>query len=196
MPKTTKHEVIVATWEALNRPTVGAKELRAAQKALGDRFGAPNVISPAAIARVLADEGAALRHPEVIEFDAQWRQSQIEAEAKRFARLSQFSLDEPLMLNEAEALLSELEELRKQFERSSEAAESLQQLRDYAIELRHCAQTRAKDRGCDAATRQTQKEIAEWITVWIQTPALFADWLDLRRRSPEFQRKFRPEQSE
>ena len=35
-----------------------------------------------------------------------------------------------------------------------------------------------------ARFRAEQAEIAEWLKVWIQTPILFADWLELRRRSP------------
>jgi hypothetical protein len=195
MPKTTKHKVIVATWESLNRPSIGTNELRILQNALRDRFGAPNVIGPAAIARVLADEGAELRHPEIIEFDAQWRQSQMEAKTKRFEPLSRLSVDEALTINQAEAVLGELEKLRYEFAQSSET-EALEQLRYYAAELRRRAQLLAKDGGCDAATRKAQIEIAEWLKVWIQTPALFADWLDLRRRSPGFKKKFPSEPGE
>lgn len=193
MPKTSKRQVIVATWETLNRPSVGAKELRAAQKALVDRFGASNVISPAAIARFLADAGAELTHPEIIEFDAQWRQSRIETEAKRFETLSRISLDAPLTINQAEALLNEMEKLRNQFDESNDS-EAVEQLRGYGAKLRKRAQMRAKDRGWDAATRRAQIEIAEWLNVWLQTPALFEDWLDLRRRSIGFQKKFPSEQ--
>ena len=195
MPKTTKHQVIVATWEGLNRPSVGVKELDAMQKALIDRFGASNVISPAAIARVLADAGAELRHPEIIEFDAQWRQSQIEVEAKRFERLYRISDDEPLTIAQAEALLSELERLRNQFEESNDR-EAVEQLRAYAAEFRERVHSLAKNRSSDPATRRFQIEIAEWLRVWLQTPALFSDWLDLRRRSPDFQKKFPSGQSQ
>jgi len=31
--------------------------------------------------------------------------------------------------------------------------------------------------------------------VWLQTPNLFDDWLDLRRRSPDFRNKFSMEKS-
>src|ERR1041385_749779 len=189
MPKTTKHQVIVATWESLNRPSIGANELGILQNALRDRFGAPNVIGPSAIARVLADEGAELRHPEIIEFDARWRQSLIEDKTKRFDPRSRLPVDDALTINQAEEVISELEKLRHEFEQSSET-EALDQLRQYAAELYQRAQSLAKNRGCDPETRRAQIEIAEWLKVWIQTPALFVDWLDLRRRSSGFQNKF------
>lgn len=189
MPKTTKRDAIVATWVALNRPNVGAEELRAVQKALRQQFGEANVASPAAIARVLADEGAELRHPQTIEFDANWRKSQIHKKAKRLNSLAHFASDEPLTLETARAMLNELEKRRAQFALADDA-EALEELRSFAADARRQAETLAKDRTCEARTRATQREILEWIKVWMQTPALFADWVELRRRSPDFRKKF------
>ena len=67
---------------------------------------------------------------------------------------------------------------------------ALDELRSFAANARRRAETLAKDRTCEARTRATQKEILEWITVWMQTPALFADWVELRRRSPDFRKQF------
>ena len=194
MPKTTKRDAIVATWVALNRPNVGAKELRAVQKALRRQFGEANVASPAAIARVLADEGAELRHPQIIEFDANWRESKIHKKAKRLNSLARFVSDEPLTLEAARAMLDELENLRAQFE-SADDTEALEELRSFAADARRRAETLAKDRTCETRTRATQREVLEWIKVWLQTPALFADWVELRRRSPDFRRKFPDEET-
>ena len=194
MPKTTKRDVIVATWVALNRPNVGAKELRAVQKALRQQFGEASVGSPAAIARVLADEGAELRHPQVIEFDASWRKSQIQKKAKKLDSLAGFAFDEPLTLEAAGSMLDELEKLRAQFA-SVEDTEALEELRSFASNALRRAEALAKDRICEARTRATQREILEWIKVWMQTPGLFADWVELRRRSPDFRKKFLDEEA-
>jgi hypothetical protein len=40
------------------------------------------------------------------------------------------------------------------------------------------------------AKRQEKEEIARWFQVWLETPELFADWLELRKRSEEFQTLF------
>ena len=39
--------------------------------------------------------------------------------------------------------------------------------------------------------REEKREIASWFRVWLEAPELFADWLDLRKESPEFRRRFR-----
>jgi hypothetical protein len=189
MPKTTKRDTIVATWVALGRPNVGAKELRAVQKVLRQQFGEANVASPAAIARVLADQGAELRHPQIIKFDASWRKSQIDKKAKRVNSLARFLSDEPLTFEAARSMLDELENLRTQFASVGDT-EALGELRSFAADARSRAETLVKDRTCEARARATQKEILEWIKVWLQTPALFADWVELRRRAPDFRKRF------
>ncbi len=194
MPKTTKRDAIVAIWVALNRPSVGAKELRAVQKALREELRVAPVASPAFIARVLADEGAELGHPDVIEFDAQWRQAQLDDSRRRFKSLERFSPDQPLTIEQAVTLLDELERLRKRFGQASEH-EALEELRSFAAEARQQAEKSAKDRRRDQRTRTTQREISEWLRVWLQTPALFADWVELRRRSRDFHHKFMNEET-
>ena len=189
MPKTTKHQVIVATWEALDRPAVGARELRLAEKALQDRFGPSNTMSPAAIARLLADEGAELKHPEVIESDVEWRQAQVATQIEQLGALARLSFDEPVTLERAAHVLADLEHLRSQFEQSRDEP-ALAQLRTYAGDLRRRAQSLSRDRVAGPRSRSTHAEIAEWLKVWIQTPALFEDWLELRRRSVEFHERF------
>ena len=54
-----------------------AQELEQIQQALGKKFGEGALESPAAIARVVADEGAVLRHPEVFTFDGKWRERRL-----------------------------------------------------------------------------------------------------------------------
>jgi len=70
----TKRDLIIELWEALDCESVGARELEQIQNAVAEKFGEGAVDSPASIARVLADEGAVLRHPEVLDFDTKWRE--------------------------------------------------------------------------------------------------------------------------
>src|SRR5678816_973680 len=69
----TRHELIIEVWEALDCESVGARELLAIQDALRETLGEGAVVSPASIARVVVDEGAVLRHPEVLNCDVKWR---------------------------------------------------------------------------------------------------------------------------
>ncbi|HET7099507.1 MAG TPA: hypothetical protein VFJ52_00035 [Terriglobia bacterium] len=38
--------------------------------------------------------------------------------------------------------------------------------------------------------RREKREIAKWFKVWLEVPDLFLDWLEMRQKSREFQRKF------
>ena len=180
----SKRELIIQAWERLDRAAIGERELSEIQRLVRGQFTG-NEESPAAIARVLADEGAELRHPEVIEFDARWREARIESESGLFKGLEAMLSGKPIRLSKAEALIRRLERLRQQGDKQSE-----KEARRLAATGRQLAELMAKDSKLDKLQRAEQKEIAEWLKVWIQTPALFADWLELRRRSPEFQKKF------
>jgi len=185
----TKRALIVALWNRLGRSSIGESELRKIQGSIRRQFGQGGEESPAAIARVLADEGAELRHPEIIEFDARWREAEIESDAARFKGLEDFLLGQPLRLKKAEALIKRLEKLRKNSERTGDQT-TLKQVRTMVANARQVAESLGKDRTLDPLERSEQAELAEWLKVWIQTPNLFADWLDLRRRSPDFRKKF------
>ena len=179
--KRIKRDLIVATWMRLRRSRVGRGELRQIQEALDRQLGPMSVESPAAIARVLADEGAELRHPEVVEYDAEWREQKIEDEFQPFAAFEELLSEEPLSLERAAELLRKLVEMRKSHEREA---------RELAVEARRNLNSLVNDARRSEAERAAQAEIVEWLKVWMQAPVLFADWLDLRQRSAEFRERF------
>jgi pyruvate/2-oxoglutarate dehydrogenase complex dihydrolipoamide acyltransferase (E2) component len=181
MPDASCRGVILKCWQELDQAAVDARVLGVIQERLADEFD--EVYSPAVIARILADEGAELHHPEVIESDAQWRQQQIKLHSSTPSEEAVAIADDQLTLASAEQLIEKLEQLRSRAE-----ASSVQHLRDIAIEARERAQILAKQQ--TPAQRAEQLEIAEWLGVWIKTPTLFHDWLELRKRSEDFTRKF------
>jgi len=61
-------------WEKTAKDVVTASDLTLIQDALVERFGSGS--SPASIARVLADHGARLGHPEILQADSRWRERQ------------------------------------------------------------------------------------------------------------------------
>jgi hypothetical protein len=183
------HEIIVSIWQARGQTAIGAEELRAIHQGVAALIGEDNAPSPASIARELAQEGAELRHPEVIECDAAWREARWEREAKRFKRLDDLVSDKPLTLKRAEELIAELERLRQEFA-STNDDEGLARLKEFALSAQQRSQSGTKA-GVDAAALSEQTEIDTWLKVWMQTPAIFSDWLELRKRSAEFGKKFR-----
>src|SRR5215470_5781348 len=70
----TREQIIVETWDRMGKDVVGASELASIQQTLVQRFGSGS--SPASIARVLADHGARLGHPEILQTDSRWRERQ------------------------------------------------------------------------------------------------------------------------
>ncbi len=185
----TKRELAIEVWNGLPRAAVGQNELREIQSAIAKGFGEGAVDSPASIARLLADEGAELRHPEIIEFDARWRQAQIEKSAADPSVLDRFEAGKPLRLKQAETLIKKLEKLRKKFERAGDK-QAMRSLQDEAVSVRQNLQSLAKSEKLNHRVRGEQIEIAEWLSVWIRTPKLFEEWLGLRKRSPDFGRRF------
>jgi hypothetical protein len=174
----TKHDLIIEVWEALDCESVGARELQQIQEVVSQRFGAGSVDSPASIARSLADEGAVLRHPEVLSLDTEWRQRElsklIAPDELDFSGLSQ-----------AHQSITKLDSLRRKFEQDSEP-EQMHHLRSMVVKLKQHELGIARSRIIDRQQRLEAKEIAQWLTVWLQSPDLFEEWLSLRRRSPEF----------
>src|ERR1044071_8612705 len=133
-PNRSKRELIVETWTKLGRAPVTAGMLRRIQRALARQFGIDTTDSPASIARVLADEGAELRHPDVIEFDAQWRDSSFKKSA-----IATDDAAKPLTLENAEALLKRFERLRRKFSGDARP-DRLRQLRETALNEKAKAQ--------------------------------------------------------
>ena len=52
------------------------------------------------------------------------------------------------------------------------------------------AQSLAANPRVRADKRQEKREIAAWFRVWLESPALFFDWLALRKQAAEFRRFF------
>ena len=99
----TKRELMIEVWEHLDCESVGAKELEAVREAVRERFGEGAVESPARVARVLADEGAELRHAEVLAMDVQWRtQDPYEPMFRNVVKFSNFDEAAATMLERAD----------------------------------------------------------------------------------------------
>ena len=179
----TKHDLMIEVWEHLDCETVGASELEAIAEAVRGRFGEGAEESPAIVARLLADEGAELRHAEVLEMDTRYRsQDPYEAMFRNVLKFSTFA--------QAAASIKNLENLRRQFARKKDAA-GLRRVNETAMKGKQRAQMISRNRNVDERKRAEKAEIAEWFTVWLQQPEIFTDWLELRQRSKDFRERFK-----
>ena len=182
----TKRELMIEVWEHLDCESVGAKELEAVREAVRGRFGEGAVESPARVARVLADEGAELRHAEVLEMDARWRtQDPYEAAFRNVLKFSTFE--------EAAASIRRLDNLRKQFRRKDDR-EGLRRVQETVLKGKQRAQMIARNQSVNERKRAEKAEMAEWFTVWLNQPDIFEDWLALRLASKDFRARFLEEE--
>lgn len=179
----TRTDLILEVWEALDCESVGAKELTEIQKAIADRFGPGAVESPASIARLLADEGAVLRHPEILEADTSWRQSD-----GALATLGDFIIND---FETAEQFIRQLDKLARDFQ-STNDRRRMANTRAAGVAAKRHALSVAKSSKFDVRERAQKQEIAGWLTIWLESPEIFSDWLDLRKRSAEFRKRFSP----
>ena len=172
--KRTQELLIIDVWKPMDKEVVGASELESIQQTIADRFGAS--VSPASIARALADHGVRLGHPEILQADLRWRE-----------RNPLFTPEDLTFgtLDAATALIEKIETLRHQFENDQAMAERLRhEVRQFKTELDLLA---ANER---APNRDLAHEIAQWLTIWLQTPQIFPEWLSLRRATADFQARF------
>ena len=171
----TKSEVILDCWEHIKSNSVGVYELELLQKKLEDKLGRSGDISPASIARTLADAGVRLRHPEVLEADRRWREGRM----TEFFGPDEIAFD---TLDSAFDSIVALEGLRRQFLQERYQI-GIKRLFEYGRELKKRQELQT---GSILA-----EEVAQWLSVWLQTPELLKDWLELRRKSADFAQKFR-----
>jgi hypothetical protein len=180
-------ELIVQFWLERGRPPIDAQFLEEVQEEL--KSFEDVAMSPASVARQLADEGAELRHPQIIESDVHWREAFLKNRVDKLAAVEQLSSGARLDIEEAGVLIGKMEKLRQEFERDDDDTR-LNELRTIAADARQRAEAMGKNHKLDEKVRREQSEIAEWLKVWLQTPALFENWLELRRRSEEFRKRF------
>jgi len=178
----TKTDLIIEVWEKLDCESVGAAEISAIEESLLGHFGDGAVESPMIIARILADEGAELRHAEIMELDVQRRlESPYDAMFRNILKFADFK----------QTLISirRLENLRRKFTTENDR-EGLRLMRETAIKGKHRAQMIANNEKVSDEKRAEKQEIAEWFTIWLQNPEVFENWITLRQNSPDFIERF------
>ena len=177
-----KVDLIIEVWEKLDCETVGAAEIEAIGRAVEDRFGKRAVDSPMVMARLLADEGAVLRHSEIMDLYVRHKEDRpYEPAFRNILNITD--------LPGAAASLSRLENLRRKYAADGDK-EGLRLVLEKGREGRAEALERAKEKRRTADERMRYKEIAEWLTLWMQSPQMFEMWIERRLESADFQKKF------
>lgn len=184
----TKQDLIIEVWEALDCESIGRAEIEAIEIAVAARFGEGAVETPMKTARLLADEGAELRHAELLELDVVRRTEDRFAAA--FRNLIKFST-----FAEAEITFKNIENLRQKFLRENDR-DGLRRLRQKTLQAKERAVMISKNQKVTPEKRAEKAEIAEWFKIWLETTEIFGAWLNLRKKSPDFQTRFVENKSE
>ena len=173
---------MIEVWEKLDCESVGAAEIEAIEEAVSAKFGDAAVESPMHIARILADEGAALRHAEIMQlWVARFEDRPHEAEFRNLIKTDD--------LGAAARSIKHADNLRNRFISIGDK-EGLRLLRDEILEVKAQLQKATQARRSEAHERQRSAEIAEWLTIWLQSPEIFDHWIKLRKSSAEYKQKF------
>lgn len=166
-----KHDLMIEVWEKLDVESIGSAEIEAIEEVIRDVLGDQAVESPMKIARLLADEGAELRHSEIMELHVRrYEGKPYTAEFRNLLKVGSF--------HQTLASIRNLDNLRKKF-LSEGDKNGIRLIRERVIEAKK-----------KLTTTDADAEIAQWLTVWLQTPDAFETWVSLRQRSADFKERF------
>jgi hypothetical protein len=173
-----KTDLIIEVWEKLDCESIGRLEIEAIETAVRTQFGSAAVDSPMIVARLLADEGAELRHNEIMELYVERRSKKPhDAVLRNLIDVSGFSA--------ALRSIKSAENLRRKLKEKDDR-EGLRLLRADVLGAKESLLKSAKKTRSDDLTRAANKEVAMWLTLWLQSPELFDNWVRLRLNSEDF----------
>lgn len=176
----SKNDLIIEVWEKLDCENIGAAEIEAIETVVKDVFGEAAVDSPMAIARLLADEGAELRHPEIMKLYVKRASDRPHDGALR-------NIVKSDDLKCALSSIRNLENLRRKYQTTNDK-QGLRAVQETAIRAKQDAEEMS--RKPNVGTPFIHAEIAQWLTIWLQTPQIFEGWIAVRQKSPDFIEKF------
>ena len=82
-----------------------------------------------------------------------------------------------------------LDELYRKFQEEEERA-AVERVLEVARMGRRRAEMIARNHKVEPEKRAEKEEIMQWFKVWLDTPDAFFDWLEVRKSSPDFQKRF------
>jgi len=175
----TKKQIILEYCRTKALERIGGKEIRSLENEVRVRLG--KKISLSYIAGVLRAAG------KQVDFDDRFTSPPIEEPyASRLRDLLEFH-----DLSSAEASLRKLDALFREYLEVQDRT-GARWVRTLLLNGKLRASSLAVNPRVNPRKRAEKAEIATWFRIWLQTPDLFFDWLDLRKASEEFRRLFSP----
>jgi len=177
VPK-TKKQLILEYRQQHGLENASAPEIRRLQAELG-RLSAGERPSLSYIASVLREAGTC------VDFDSPYVDPWMEEPySTRLKGLLQFG-----DLDTAETALRSLDAAYWEYQSTSDC-KGANLARSLGLKGKQRAESLAASLRVSPARRTEKREIALWFRVWLETPDIFFDWLEVRKRSEEFQTLF------
>lgn len=175
----SKKQIILEHKLARGLERAGVDEIRAIQADLRQRLGPHDKTSASYIANVLRADGVRVTYN-----DRYVDPVLPEPYARRLDGLLQFH-----DFRDAESALHKLDDAYREYRAVSDR-EGTSFVRSLVIKGRLRADSLARNPRVGVEKRREKEEIALWFKIWLDLPDLFFDWLEMRKRSEEFQHMF------
>jgi hypothetical protein len=88
---------------------------------------------------------------------------------------------------EAEGTIRRLQKFYLEYQ-SARDKKGVEYCRKIAFLGRHRAELISRNKRVHPQKRLQKQEIATWFRIWLETPAIFEDWLAMRKNTEEFQK--------
>jgi len=174
--QTSKKAMILELAAHMGVKQFTAAEIEQIRRQMIARHGTAAKTSPDYIVSVLEEAG--LRVVMSTDADTEGRYEE------EFHDLLHFST-----LEEAEVCIMRLDELLRKFRAENDRA-AVERVLEVARLGRRRAEMIARNHRVDPSKRAEKEEILNWFHVWLETPDAFFDWLELRKQSPDFRKRF------
>ncbi len=174
--KRSKKELILEAALALAADRVTAAEIEQIRRQLIVQMGEEGNTSADYIAGVLAEAGRRVILSTRADTEGRYEEE--------FHDLLHFST-----LEDAEMCLIRIDELYRKFRREGDRAAE-ERVREVGLLGRRRAEMIARNHKVDASKRAEKEEIAQWFAIWLETPDAFFDWLEVRKQTPDYERRF------
>jgi len=174
----SKKQLILEYRQAHGLENAGAREIRSIQAELG-RVGAGQRPSLSYIANVLRQAGTR------VDFNDRYVDAWMEEPyATRLTGLLQFR-----DLEAAEGALRKLDQAYRDYQKASDS-KGIKLVRSLGLRGKLRAEGLAANPRVSPARRAEKHEIASWFRVWLESPGIFFDWLEVRKKSGQFLEAF------
>ena len=169
MKSKSRRDIILEVYDREAMGEVGAQEIELMIAELGSALGPGGVLEPAEVARILTDEGLPVRLDEV--FSMTSRDEEYEQLFDGIVHIDS--------LEEAEQTIQHIDNVFRAF-RDQKDERGMRFARQVAMSAKSAALA-SSDKSSIGI------EISEWFAIWLQTPDIFRDWLEVRKASMSLQ---------